>query len=66
MNETEPNEFEKAGAKETNRSLVGEIWGLLKANKKWWQLPIVIVLLIFGLLILLSATGLAPLIYTLF
>jgi hypothetical protein len=33
-------------------------------NKKWWLLPIVIVLFLFGLLIFLSGTGAAPFIYT--
>jgi len=35
-------------------------------NKKWWLVPIIAVLLIFGLLILLSSTGVAPFIYTVF
>jgi len=38
----------------------------LKQNKKWWLLPVLIMLLIFGVLLVLSGTGLAPFIYTLF
>ena len=63
---TEKNEFEKASAEEGQRGFAGELWGFLKQNKKWWLLPILVALLIFGLLILLSGTGLAPFIYTLF
>ncbi|HWX18924.1 MAG TPA: DUF5989 family protein [Candidatus Binatia bacterium] len=43
-----------------------EIWGFMKENKKWWLLPLVVALLVLGLLVLLSGTGLAPFIYTLF
>ena len=47
-------------------SLVGEFWGFLRQSKKWWMLPILLGLLVFGLLILLSGTAVAPFIYTLF
>ena len=66
MNEGQLSEFEKAAAEERRRGLLGELWGFLKENKKWWLLPILLVLLVFGLLIVLSGTGLAPFIYTLF
>ncbi|MCO5052751.1 MAG: DUF5989 family protein [Verrucomicrobiae bacterium] len=42
------------------------MWGFLRHNKKWWLIPILVVFLIFGLLILLAGTGVAPFIYTLF
>jgi hypothetical protein len=47
-------------------SIVAEFWGFLRESKKWWLLPILVVLLIFGALILLSGTAVAPFIYTLF
>ena len=53
-------------AEHENQGLLGELWGFLRENKKWWLLPILVVLLLFGFLILLSGTGLAPFIYTLF
>ncbi|MCU0782552.1 MAG: DUF5989 family protein [Verrucomicrobia bacterium] len=43
-----------------------ELWGFLRQNKKWWLLPILVLLLLFAALIFLSGTGLAPFIYTLF
>ena len=43
-----------------------EFWGFLRDNKKWSLRPILIVLVLFSVLIILSGTGLAPLIYTLF
>lgn len=45
---------------------MSDLWGFLKLNKKWWLLPIIVVFLVFGLLIFLSSTGIAPFIYTLF
>ena len=44
-----------------------DLWGLFAARKKYWLAPIVLVLLIFGALIVLSAgSAIAPFIYTLF
>ncbi len=43
-----------------------EFWDYLRENKKWWLLPILIVLLLFGMLVFLSGTAAAPFIYTLF
>ncbi len=60
------SEFEKIAANECERGLLWELWTFLRANKKLWLLPIVIVMLAFSLLIFLSGTGLAPFIYTLF
>jgi competence protein ComGC len=44
-----------------------DLWGFLKVRKKFWLLPLIIVLLIFGVLIVLtSGSAIAPFIYTLF
>lgn len=59
------NEFAKIGAGKRS-SLVGEYLFFLKTSKKWWMLPLVLVLLGFGVMMLLSSTGAAPFIYTLF
>jgi hypothetical protein len=66
MTDPKRNEFEKAAANQGRGGFLGELWGFLKHNKKWWLVPILLMLLIFGLLIFLSGTGLAPFIYTLF
>jgi len=48
-------------------SILLELWNFLKVRKKWWLIPIIIFLIIFGLLIILSSnTAIAPFIYTLF
>jgi hypothetical protein len=44
-----------------------EFWDFLKVRKKYWLLPILIVLALFGSLIVLSqGTVVAPFIYTIF
>jgi len=44
-----------------------DLWEFLKERKKFWLLPIIITLLLFGALIVLtSGTAVAPFIYTLF
>ena len=46
---------------------IKEFWEFLKVRKKYWLLPIIIVLIIFGGLIVLSqGTAVAPFIYTIF
>jgi hypothetical protein len=55
-------EFEQAAEGE-QLSLVQEFLIFLKENKKWWLLPILIVLALVGLLTLFAGTGFAPFIY---
>lgn len=46
--------------------LLAELWDFLVHNKKWWLLPILIVLALVGCLVLLSGSVVAPFIYPLF
>jgi hypothetical protein len=48
------------------QGFLSEFWGFLKNNKKWWMLPMLLVVLVLGTLVLLGGTPLAPFIYTLF
>lgn len=44
-----------------------DLWGFMRERKKYWLLPLIIILLLFGLLIALtSSSAIAPFIYTLF
>ena len=48
-------------------SFIKEILEFLKVRKKYWLLPIIIVLALFGILIVLSqGSAIAPFIYTIF
>ena len=48
-------------------TVVGEFWQFLRQRKKYWLLPIVLLLLLLGLVVVLTAnSALAPFIYTVF
>ena len=50
-----------------NQSLISEFWEFLKFRKRYWLLPIVIVLLLFSALSVFSeSSAIAPFLYTLF
>jgi hypothetical protein len=47
--------------------LIKEMWAFLKVRKKFWLLPIIIILLLLGALIVFTeSSAVAPFIYTLF
>lgn len=56
-------EFEEAGE---NVGLARELVELILHNKKWWLVPVIVVLLVIGLLVVLGSTALAPYLYPLF
>jgi hypothetical protein len=48
-------------------SLIKELWAFLKDRKKFWLLPIILIMLLLGLLIVVAqGSAVAPFIYTLF
>lgn len=48
-------------------SFLAELWEFLKVRKKFWLLPVIIMLVAFGgLLILAQGSAVAPFIYTIF
>jgi len=65
MSDENKNAFEQAGDQK-QASLLSEFLHMLKENKKYWMIPLILVLLFFGALILLGGTAAAPFIYTLF
>jgi hypothetical protein len=47
--------------------LLRELWAFMKVRKKWWLLPIIVVMLGVGsLLVFAQGSALAPFIYTIF
>jgi hypothetical protein len=47
--------------------IINDLWGFLRVRKKYWLLPIILSLLLFGALIVFAGgTALAPFIYTIF
>jgi hypothetical protein len=50
-----------------NQPLIIEFWEFLKVRKRYWLLPIVVVLLLLGALIVFTeSSAIAPFIYALF
>jgi hypothetical protein len=60
------SEFEQIRNQQGSPTFLSEFCAFLRYNKKWWLLPIVIVLLLLGALVALSGTAVAPFIYALF
>jgi drug/metabolite transporter superfamily protein YnfA len=65
MSDVRQNDFETVVVS-PECGLLGDCWAWLRHNKKWWLMPILSVLLVFGLLLLFSGTAAAPFLYTLF
>lgn len=59
------DDFETQAAKNQG-GVIAEFWAFLRDNRKWWLIPMLVVLLLLGVLVVLAGTGLAPFIYTLF
>jgi len=48
-------------------SILGELWSYMRDRKKFWMLPIFVMMLLLGALLILAKTSaIAPFIYTLF
>jgi hypothetical protein len=59
------DDFER-GLAARRGSMAGELARFLAHTRKWWLLPILVVMLLLGVLMLLGGTVAAPFIYTLF
>jgi hypothetical protein len=47
--------------------ILKELFGYLLRNKKWWLIPVIVLLVLLGLIIVLGqTTALGPFIYALF
>lgn len=47
--------------------LMGELWAFMRARKKFWLLPLILLMLMIGtLLVFAQGSVLAPFIYTIF
>lgn len=48
-------------------SFLRELWAFLRVRRKYWLLPMIMVMTLFGMLIVLTqGSAVAPFIYTLF
>ena len=47
--------------------LLKDLWGFMKERKKFWLMPVILMLVLLGgLLVLAQGSAIAPFIYTLF
>lgn len=53
-------------ARQPAPSLASEFVEFLKQNKKWWLIPILLMLGLVGVLTILATSGAAPFLYTFF
>ena len=50
-----------------NKNLLFELWDFMKVRKKWWLLPIIVMLVLVGILIFFGqSSAVSPFIYALF
>jgi hypothetical protein len=48
-------------------SFIRELWAFMRARKKFWLLPILVMMAVFGgLVVMTKGSAVAPFIYTLF
>jgi hypothetical protein len=48
-------------------SFIAELWSFIRIRKKYWLLPVILMLAVFGgLIVLAKGSAVAPFIYTLF
>ena len=48
-------------------SFLSELWAYLRVRKKFWLLPVLVMMVVFGgLVVLTKGSAVAPFIYTLF
>jgi hypothetical protein len=48
------------------RGVISELWGFLAQHRKWWLLPILMMLFLLGVLVATQGSALAPFLYALF
>ena len=60
------NDFKDSARGQQQTGFVSELLYFLRTSRKWWLLPILVILVLFGVLLLLSSTAIAPFIYTIF
>ena len=64
-NQTPEDELHRL-AESADGGLIAEYWYFLRHYKKWYLLPILVLLLIVGFVIFVGGSSLGPFIYTLF
>jgi hypothetical protein len=64
-NSGKPDRLERL-ANQGQPGIATEFYYFLRENKKWWMIPILLMIGLFAILVVLASTGVAPFIYTMF
>ncbi len=64
--QADPSSQFQRQADESQPGLLAEFVDFLRCNKKWWLVPILVTLALFGALVFLSSTTALPWIYAIF
>ncbi len=63
---TKPTTDFQRQAEAPEPGLVRELFSMVMQNKKWWLIPILVMVVALGVIVFLGGTAAAPFIYTLF
>lgn len=66
MRQERPTAFKDLARESGDQGIVREFLGFLRHSRKWWLLPVLLLLLTIGTFLALSSTAVAPFIYALF
>ena len=66
MDKQQPSKFEEAISDSGREGVLSDFWYLLKRTKKWWLVPLLLILVALGVVMLAGGSAVAPFIYTLF
>ncbi len=64
--ESAPHDDFAALAEGERQGVLSEFWAFLKHNKKWWLLPLLLVIGVLGVLVVMAGAGVGPFLYPLF
>lgn len=55
-----------SASKERRRSLAGDLSGWIRSTRKYWLIPLILILLLLSGILILGQTALGPFLYTIF
>ena len=61
----QPTEFQRLGRRRS-AGVLREYFDYVRLRKKWWLVPVIVLLLLVGLVLVLGSSAVGPLIYALF
>jgi hypothetical protein len=62
--EKSTNQFEQVAQQAQEPGFIREYWEFVKYHRKWWLVPVLLIMAALGILIALSSTAAAPFLYT--